>query len=55
MTPQRPTTLLTGGSRSPGAGIAPELASDHQLILVGRSAESLEPIVRESTPSRTPD
>lgn len=47
MSSQRPTALVTGGSRGLGAAIARELAPTHQLILGGRSAESLEPIVGE--------
>ncbi|RVW07685.1 SDR family oxidoreductase [Prescottella agglutinans] len=47
MAPQHPTALITGGSRGLGAAIARELAPSHQLILGGRSAESLEPIAGE--------
>ncbi len=47
MAPQHPTALITGGSRGLGAAIARELAPTHQLILGGRSAESLEPIAGE--------
>ncbi|RVW02371.1 SDR family oxidoreductase [Rhodococcus spongiicola] len=47
MPPQRPIALVTGGSRGLGAAIARELAPSHQLILGGRSAESLEPIAGE--------
>ncbi|RVW02027.1 SDR family oxidoreductase [Rhodococcus xishaensis] len=47
MPPQRPIALVTGGSRGLGAAIARELAPTHQLILGGRSAESLEPIAGE--------
>lgn len=47
MSSQRPTALVTGGSRGLGAAIARQLAPTHQLILGGRSAESLEPIVGE--------
>ncbi|WP_430334874.1 SDR family oxidoreductase [Rhodococcus sp. ACT016] len=47
MASQHPTALITGGSRGLGAAIARELAPSHQLILGGRSAESLEPIAGE--------
>ncbi|WFR72987.1 SDR family oxidoreductase [Prescottella defluvii] len=47
MASQHPTALVTGGSRGLGAAIARELAPTHQLILGGRSAESLEPIAGE--------
>ena len=47
MVSQHPTALVTGGSRGLGAAIARELAPTHQLILGGRSAESLEQIVGE--------
>ncbi len=47
MVSQHPTALVTGGRRGLGAAIARELAPTHQLILGGRSAESLEQIVGE--------
>ncbi|WP_305093166.1 SDR family oxidoreductase [Prescottella sp. R16] len=47
MSSQRPIALVTGGSRGLGAAVARALAPTHQLILGGRSAESLEPIVGE--------
>ncbi|MGO4203199.1 SDR family oxidoreductase [Rhodococcus sp. TAF43] len=47
MSTPHPTALITGGSRGLGAAIARELAPTHQLILGGRSAESLEPIAGE--------
>ncbi|MCA1005743.1 SDR family oxidoreductase [Rhodococcus hoagii] len=47
MVSQHPTALITGGSRGLGAAIARALAPTHQLILGGRSADSLEQIVGE--------
>ncbi|WP_137722920.1 SDR family oxidoreductase [Prescottella subtropica] len=47
MSPQRPIALVTGGSRGLGAAVARALAPTHQLILGGRSADTLEPIVGE--------
>jgi len=47
MASQHPIALITGGSRGLGAAVARELAPTHQLILGGRSAESLEPIAGE--------
>ncbi|MGC0366707.1 NADP-dependent 3-hydroxy acid dehydrogenase YdfG [Rhodococcus sp. 27YEA15] len=49
----RPSALITGSSRGLGAAIARTLAPSHNLLLGGRSAESLEPIGTElagSTP-----
>lgn len=48
----RPTALITGASRGLGAAIARELAATHDLILGGRTAESLAPIVGELAGSR---
>ena len=45
--PGRPVALVTGAGRGLGAAIARELAADHALLLGGRSAASLEPILRE--------
>lgn len=49
----RPTALITGGGRGLGAAIARELATDHDLLLGGRTAQSLNTIVTE-LPDATP-
>ncbi|KAA0025015.1 SDR family oxidoreductase [Antrihabitans cavernicola] len=49
----RPTALITGASRGLGAAIARELAPTHDLLLGGRSSDSLAPIVAE-LPGATP-
>lgn len=43
----RPLALITGGGRGLGAAIARELAPDHALLLGGRTAAGLEPILSE--------
>lgn len=43
----RPTALITGGGRGLGAAIARQLAPTHDLLLGGRSAESVASVVAE--------
>jgi NAD(P)-dependent dehydrogenase (short-subunit alcohol dehydrogenase family) len=47
MRPERPLALVTGASRGIGLAIARRIASDHRLVLLGRSESSLRRVADE--------
>lgn len=43
----RPVAVITGGTRGIGLAVARDLADTHHLVIGGRSAESVDPLVAE--------
>jgi short-subunit dehydrogenase len=44
---RRPVAVITGGTRGIGLAVARDLADTHHLVIGGRTAESVDPVVRE--------
>ncbi len=44
---QRPVAVITGGTRGIGLALARDLDASHHLVIGGRSAESVEPVVAQ--------
>lgn len=53
--PDRPTALVTGGSRGIGLAIASALAPNHRVVLVGRRAQTLADAAQRVRAAGDPD